>query len=100
MTAYLRYLGPAGVVALIVGGIGYTAEPVLKGWPGVVLLLGAALLLAYFLCCFRDVTAFLARRSTRYGGNVALMVLLLLAIIVLVELLSAQYNKRLDLTEG
>jgi ABC-type uncharacterized transport system involved in gliding motility auxiliary subunit len=100
MSRYLRLLAPAGILALAVGGIGYAAQPVLTGWAGVALLLGAGLLLAYFLCCFQDVKAFCARRATRYGGNVALMVGLLLGIIVLVELLSAQYNKRFDLTEG
>jgi ABC-type uncharacterized transport system involved in gliding motility auxiliary subunit len=49
---------------------------------------------------FDLVQAVLGRRATRYGLNVMLSMLLLLALLVLVELISSRNNRRFDFSEG
>ncbi|MBI2902313.1 MAG: GldG family protein, partial [Candidatus Methylomirabilis oxyfera] len=95
-----RFVAPAGLVLLIGGGIAYNIRPDLKAWMGGILLVGAALILVSLYQSFPLIRAWLDRRSTKVGVNVALMTLLLLGIIGLVEAISAKYNMRIDLTEG
>ena len=61
---------------------------------------GVLLVLASFLMRAGDYRAIVTRRSTRYGVNTVVMVLLVLGVIGFVEALSAKHNARLDLTEN
>src|SRR5574341_283666 len=89
----------AGVVLLAFGGMGSLVYPGMRGWL-VSLLAGGVLLLLAAYVHLDAIARQLACRQTKYGLNVLLMVLLLLAIIVFVEIFSRSYNKRFDLTEG
>ena len=42
---------------------------------------------------------FLTKRSTRYGANMLLMILIFLGIIIFIEAISIRHHKRIDLTE-
>ncbi|MGH7410766.1 MAG: DUF7088 domain-containing protein, partial [Candidatus Methylomirabilis sp.] len=95
-----RYAAPVGLLILVAGGITYNIRPDLKAWIGGILLVGAALVLFSLYRSFDLLKAWLDRRSTKTGLNVALMTLLLLGIIGLVEAISAKHNTRIDLTEG
>ncbi len=64
------------------------------------LLVGLALLLVFLYWNFTEVRGFLAKRSTRYGLNVTILILITLGIITLVEAISAKYYTRWDLTMG
>jgi ABC-type uncharacterized transport system involved in gliding motility auxiliary subunit len=44
-------------------------------------------------------TNFLTKRSTRYGVNMLLMILIFLGIIIFIEAISIRHHKRIDLTE-
>ncbi len=100
MAKLARFAAPAGVVLLVMGAIGYNIRPDLKAWMGSLLLLGAILILAGVYRSFDEIMAWLNRRSTITGLNVALMTMLVLGIIGLVEVISAKHNTRFDLTEG
>ncbi len=95
-----RFAAPVGLLLLVAGGIAYNIRPDLKAWLGAIALLGAVLVLYSLYRSFGDIKAWLSRRSTMAGLNVALMTVLLLGIIGLVEAISARHNARLDLTEG
>ncbi len=95
-----RLAVPAGLVLLALGGIAYNIRPDLKAWMGGILLLGAILILVGVYRTFGGITAWLHRRSTVTGLNVALMTLLVVGIIGLVEVISAKHNVRFDLTAG
>jgi len=95
-----RFAAPAGLLLVAAGGIAYNIRPDLKAWIGGVPLLGLVLVLFSLYRSFGDIKAWLNRRSTMTGLNVALMTILLLGIISLVEAISAKHNTRLDLTEG
>ncbi len=95
-----RFAAPIGLLLIVSGGIAYNIRPDLKAWIGGIPLLGAVLVLVSLYRSFGDIKAWLNRRSTMAGLNVALMTILLLGIISLVEAISAKHNTRLDLTEG
>src|SRR5678816_83211 len=61
---------------------------------------GVILVLASFLFRVRDLRGTLGHRSTRYGVNTAVMILLVLGVIGFVEALSYRHSARLDLTEN
>ncbi len=89
-----------GLILLAIGGLAYLFRPDWATWAGLAALGGAVLLAAWVCAGFDSILAVLGRRATRYGLNVTLSVLLLLALLVLVELISTTNNKRLDLSEG
>lgn len=65
-----------------------------------IILAGLLLIGASFLVGIEDYRAVASRRSTRYGTNTVVMVLLVFGVIGFVEVLSARHNARLDLTEN
>ena len=75
-------------------------------WParahqrGFLLLGGALLVVAALLARVEDYRGLLARRTTRYGVNAAVMILLVLGVTGLVQALAAQHSWRYDLTEN
>lgn len=100
MEKLARFVIPAGIVLLVAGGIAYNIRPDLKAWMGSILLLGAIFILLGVYRSFGGIMVWLSRRSTITGLNVALMTMLVLAIIGLVEVISAKHNTRFDLTAG
>ncbi len=64
------------------------------------LIVGVLLVLASLIGYVKDPRAVMSRRTTRYGLNTAVMVLLLLGIIGFVEAVSYRHSARLDLTEN
>ena len=89
-----RFAAPLGLLILIAGGIAYNIRPDQKAWIGGILLIGAALVLFSLYRSFDLIKAWLDRRSTKAGLNVALMTLLLLGIIGLVEAISAKQDRK------
>jgi gliding motility-associatede transport system auxiliary component len=61
---------------------------------------GLLLVLASLLVRVDDLRGTLGRRTTRYGVNTAVMIVLVLGVIGLVEALSYRHNARVDLTEN
>jgi ABC-type uncharacterized transport system involved in gliding motility auxiliary subunit len=66
-------------------------------WWGLVIA-GVLLVLASLVGYIKDPRGVLGRRTTRYGVNTAVMVLLLIGIIGFVEAVSYRHNTRVDLT--
>jgi gliding motility-associatede transport system auxiliary component len=64
------------------------------------LIVGVLLVVASLIGYVKDPRAVMSRRTTRYGLNTAVMVLLLLGIIGFVEAVSYRHSARLDLTEN
>jgi len=100
MGTIARVAAPLGGLLLVLGAIVYAIRPDLKAWSGGALLVGAGMLLVSLYQSFDRMKAWIERRSTKAGLNVALMTVLVLGIVALVEAISARHNLRLDLTEG
>ncbi len=94
------FIGILGAVLALGGLIAYSMAPD-KLWL-VTLCEGLALicLTGFFIIHFETVKAFSARRSTRFGLNSVLMVLLFMGIIVILNFLAARHSQRWDLSEA
>ncbi len=64
------------------------------------LLVGVALLVGYFVLNFRAFHAVFRTRSSRYGANMAVMIVLFTSIVVIIQALSARHGLRFDLTRN
>ena len=93
----------------------------LSGWLGLLLLVGGllalgvnpswgnyvsiaegvslVLLIFFFIAHFETVKGFSTRRSTQFGFNSLLMVILFLSIIGILNFLASRHNQRLDFSE-
>ncbi|MGH7358939.1 MAG: Gldg family protein, partial [Candidatus Rokuibacteriota bacterium] len=97
-----------GMPALLLGLAGLAAGFVLrlyrpswtKVWPALLILGGLVLLLGLYAVFATNVRRALAGRSTRYGLNAAVLVVLILGVIALVEAVSYRHSQRWDLTEN
>src|SRR3989442_2924905 len=103
---WLDWAGYVGIAALaVLALLNWTRSPLLQGPRGpwlwwTLLVLGVVLVLASLLVHAGGLRTALAGRTGRYGVNTAVMVILLLAIIGIVEVVSARHSARLDLTEN
>jgi len=89
-----------GLLGLAAGGILRTYRPSWTGaWPAA-LIAGGLLLLVGLYLAFPNVRSAWGRRTTRYGLNAAVMIVLILGVIGLVEAVSYRHNWRVDLTEN
>src|SRR3990172_6152317 len=95
-----EWAGTVGLCCLLAAAAIYIARPQWDLAKNVLLIVGALSLLLAAYASFGEIKKLLAGGSARYGVNVGLMILLLLGIIVFVEAVSFQHNKRFDLTEN
>jgi len=100
---FLDWAGYVGIAVLAAAALlpflppKWTPAAANRVWWGLIIA-GILLVLASFIGYVKDPRGVLSRRTTRYGFNTAVMVLLLLGIIGFVEAVSYRHNARLDLT--
>jgi ABC-type uncharacterized transport system involved in gliding motility auxiliary subunit len=100
---FLDWAGYLGIAVLAAAALlpflppKWTPAAANRVWWGLIIA-GILLVLASFIGYIKDPRGVLGRRTTRYGFNTAIMVLLLLGIIGFVEAVSYRHNARLDLT--
>ncbi|PYO20010.1 MAG: hypothetical protein DMD88_13310, partial [Candidatus Rokuibacteriota bacterium] len=97
----LDWGGYVGLAALVVAAA--LKFQYLPGWAhywGFFLLAGVLLVAAWLLSQIEDYRTLLGRRTTRYGLNAAVMILLVLGVTGLVQALAVQHTWRYDLTEN
>ena len=94
---WAQYAGIAVLAAAVLLPFAMPARADYRWW-----LVGAGVLLiiASFLTRVSDYRGIVTHRSTRYGVNTVVMILLVLGVIGFVEALSARHSARLDLTEN
>jgi ABC-type uncharacterized transport system involved in gliding motility auxiliary subunit len=93
----LDWAGYVGLAALVAGAVLPFVRPGLAQYRGFLILGGALLVLAALLA--RLDQAVLRARTTRYGVNAAVMILLVLGVTTVVQALSYRHGWRWDLTE-
>src|SRR2546429_8941818 len=96
----LDWGGSLGLAALAAGVALPFVWPGQAHYRGFLLVAGALLVVASLLARVEDYRGLLGRRTTRYGVNAAVMILLVLGVTGLVQALAAQHSWRYDLTEN
>jgi len=96
----LDWGGSLGLAALAAGVVLPFAWPGRAQYRGFLLIAGALLVLASLLARVENYRSLLGRRTTRYGLNAAVMILLVVGVTGLVQALAAQHSWRYDLTEN
>lgn len=93
-----RYAGGLGILAVLLGTILYSAHSVFDWKVWTALGFGIALLIVYAVFHFRDLTAGWKLRSTQYGVNTLVTVVVFAGILGLINYVGARHHKRVDLT--
>jgi gliding motility-associatede transport system auxiliary component len=98
-----RFATPALFLGLIVVAAGMAVRfywpSRTAAWPAA-LIVGGLLLLLGLYATFPNARSVWGRRTTRYGLNALVMILLIFGVIALVEAVSYRHNWRVDLTEN
>jgi ABC-type uncharacterized transport system involved in gliding motility auxiliary subunit len=100
MRRLLDWAGYAGIVLLVGAVLLPFARPEWTRARWALVIAGVVLVALSLLVYARSAGRVLGHRTTRYGLNTAVMVLLLLGIVGLVEAVSYRHSARLDLTEN
>ena len=92
--------GLLGLTAILVGATLYAVGSPHRSVTMVFLTAGALLLAAYIGINFRVIREITSRRSSRYGANMLVMIVLFCTIVVIVQALSVRHSYRYDLTRN
>lgn len=96
----LMILGFIGLALVIAGGSIYAvtrefgAVPISLVWGGLLAIL------IFIYANFSDIRGVFARRSTKHGANMSVMIAIFIVIISLIGVMSVRYKVRIDLTEN
>ncbi len=91
---WMNIIGLIGFGLLLVTLIIYLFSPTFGWYAKIILIIGIVCILTFWIL------SIIASKTTRYGSNIAIMILLAFAILVLVNFVSARHFKRLDTTQN
>lgn len=92
-------LGILGFVLIFAGGIMYAIQSTLSITAAIFLWVGLLLILFFLYVNFSDIRDLLLKRSTRYGANMAVVIVIFLVVVVLLGFMSVNHKRRVDLTK-
>jgi ABC-type uncharacterized transport system involved in gliding motility auxiliary subunit len=88
-----------GLLGLVLGGVLRVYRPSWPGaWPAALIVGGLLVLLGLYASFASGLRGAWGRRTTKYGLNALVMIVLILGVIALVEAVSYRHSWRLDLT--
>ncbi|OGS98524.1 MAG: hypothetical protein A3F73_08050 [Gallionellales bacterium RIFCSPLOWO2_12_FULL_59_22] len=91
-------LGLSSVFLIAAGGITYAITGEMSTLPVTLIWVGLLALLLFFYTYFPEIRDFIAKRSTKYAFNTAVMSVVFMLIIGLIAGMSIKYKVRVDLT--
>ncbi len=92
-------LGLAGLVLIAAGGVIYAITREFNVISISLIWGGLLALLIFFYVNFSEIRGFTSRRSTKYGANMSMMIVIFFVIIGMIGVTSVRYKVRVDLTE-
>ena len=98
MRSLVSTAGYLGLILILVSGYLYVSDATTPRTVLIVLLAGLAIGSAWLVLEWETVWNLLGRRTTRYGANTAVLVLLVIGILAFVNLIGARYSQRYDTT--
>jgi len=91
--------GLLGPVCIAAGGITVAISGETGSFALAMIWIGLLALLLFFYINFSTIKLFISRRSTQYGANMAMMIIVFITIISLLGVMSVKYKLRVDLTK-
>ncbi len=91
--------GIIGLFGLIIGLFLFLIQPETTALPLVIMAASLVLIIFYAFANFQDVKSFFAARSTRYGTNMLLLVIVTLAIIAVINYIAVRHPYKFDLNQ-
>ncbi|MBN1997729.1 GldG family protein [candidate division KSB1 bacterium] len=98
MKKYSTYFGLAGLVLLLIGLFFYSINGLLTTLNIIILAVGVVCILAWVVFSFDQIKTGLSSRSTKFGTNAAFTMVFILGILIVLNILLARVNYRLDST--
>ncbi len=92
-------LGLIGIIGTLIGLFMFAVQPETTALPLVVIGTGILLLLVYGIINFNTVKKFFSARSTRYGTNMLIVILVVVAIIVVINYIVVRHPYKFDLNQ-
>ncbi len=93
-------LGILAPLLMVVGGITYAITGEMGTFPLTLIWIGLLSLLLFVYTYFPEIREFIAKRSTKYAFNTAVMTMIFMVIVGLIGTMSVRYKVRVDLTEN
>ena len=90
--------GCSALFCIVMGGITIAITGETGGFALAMIWIGLLALLLFFYINFSTIKLFVSRRSTQYGANMAVMIVVFITIIGLMGVMSIKYKLRVDLT--
>ena len=90
--------GLLGPLCIAVGGITLAITGETGSFALAMIWIGLLALLLFFYINFSTIKTFIGKRSTQYGANMAVMIIVFITIIGLIGVMSVKYKWRVDLT--
>lgn len=97
---FLKNIASFGPALIIAGYVYYSVQNVWSIPVQIVLYTGAALTLLLVVLSLDKIKASFKRRSTQYGTNSAVMILVVIGILGLINFIGKKHHKRIDLTSA
>ncbi|MCY4544421.1 MAG: GldG family protein, partial [Gemmatimonadetes bacterium] len=98
MKSLVSSAGYLGLILVLVSGYLYVSDATTQRTALIVLLAGLALGSAWMVFEWEKVWNLLGRRTTRYGANTAVLVLLVIGILAFANMIGSRYTQRYDAT--
>lgn len=93
-------IGLIGIVMILTVSVTYAIKGQITTNLLYLLWAGILFLLFFFYANFGNIRNILSKRSTKYGANMAIMIVIFLGIVVIVSYISTIHKKRIDLTKS
>lgn len=98
MKSLVSSAGYLGLILILVSGYLYVTDATTQRTALIALLVGLALGSAWMVFEWEKVWKLLGRRTTRYGANTAVLVLLVIGILAFANMIGSRYTQRYDTT--
>ena len=95
-----RFIGLLAPVLIAIGGIIYAITGEMSTLPITILWIGLLSLMLYLYIGFSDIRDLIAKRSTKYAANTAIMIAVFIVVVGMISIMSVRYKVRIDLTEN
>lgn len=92
-------LGVIGLFGFIIGFFMFLIQPETTALPPIIMGISALLILAYVFTNFSDVKEFFTARSTRYGTNMIVSIIIVLGILFVINYIGVRHPYKMDLNQ-